>query len=89
MLSTERKKKKKTFLCSCSAVILRFKILFVATEWIGVTKRSFASCISQMFGGLGQCAMACLVYVIRDWRIAQYVMAGAQAFVSIYIWCVM
>uniref|UniRef100_A0A3P8TX11 Solute carrier family 22 member 13a n=1 Tax=Amphiprion percula TaxID=161767 RepID=A0A3P8TX11_AMPPE len=59
--------------------------LFVATEWIGASKRSIASCVSQMFQGLGQSAMACLVYAIRDWRKVQYVLAGAEACVFLWI----
>lgn len=44
--------------------------------------------MNQLFGGVGQCAMAGLIYVVRDWRVAQFIVAGAHAPVFIYIWYV-
>jgi len=61
---------------------------FLATEWIGVSKRSWGACISQLFGAVGQCLLAGMIYFIRDWRLAQLITAAPLAVVAIYIWCV-
>ena len=57
-----------------------------ATEWIGITKRSMGLCGSQFFWALGQAFLAVLIYFIRDWRLAQLVMAAPMGLVAVYIW---
>nr|XP_046176573.1 solute carrier family 22 member 13 [Oncorhynchus gorbuscha] len=64
----------------------RINCIVLATEWVGVTKRSYASCLSQTFGGVGQCILAGMIFFIRDWRLAQFVMAVPVAVVAVYIW---
>uniref|UniRef100_A0A3B4T6D8 Solute carrier family 22 member 13a n=1 Tax=Seriola dumerili TaxID=41447 RepID=A0A3B4T6D8_SERDU len=63
--------------------------LTAATEWIGMSKRSWGVCVTQLFGALGQCVLAGMIYAIRDWRLAQLITAAPLGVVVIYIWCVL
>ncbi|CAL8346814.1 unnamed protein product [Merluccius merluccius] len=64
----------------------RINASVLGTEWLGITKRSFAPCVNQLLASIGQCATAGLMYGARDWRLALYVLSGPVAVVSIYIW---
>lgn len=61
--------------------------VIAATEWIGVSKRSFGVCVTLLLGAVGQCVLAGVIYLIRDWRLAQLTIACAYAVIVIYIWC--
>lgn len=60
---------------------------FAATEWIGVSQRSWGSCVIQLCGALGQCVLAGMIYFVRNWRLAQLITAALHAVIAIYIWC--
>ncbi|XP_054624601.1 solute carrier family 22 member 13-like [Dunckerocampus dactyliophorus] len=64
----------------------RLNCLILATEWIGVSKRSWAACITQLCGAIGQAILAGVIYIVRDWRLAQLVTAAPLAVIFIYIW---
>ncbi|XP_042284714.1 solute carrier family 22 member 13-like [Thunnus albacares] len=64
----------------------RLNGVILATEWIGVSRRSWGACVTQLFGAVGQCILAVMIYFIRDWRLAQLITAAPLAVVAIYIW---
>ncbi|XP_062385408.1 solute carrier family 22 member 13 [Sardina pilchardus] len=64
----------------------RVNCIVLATEWIGKNKRAYASCLTQILAGFGQCIQAGIVYFIRDWRIAQFIMGSPIVLVAVYIW---
>ncbi|XP_074506495.1 solute carrier family 22 member 13-like [Sebastes fasciatus] len=64
----------------------RLNSVILATEWTGTSKRSWGSCVAQLFGALGQCVLAGVIYFIRDWRMAQLIAAAPLAVTAIYIW---
>ncbi|XP_076601145.1 solute carrier family 22 member 13-like [Chaetodon auriga] len=60
--------------------------VILATEWVGVSKRSWGACVCQIFGGVGQCILSGVIYLIRDWRLAQLIAAAILLLPAIYIW---
>lgn len=64
----------------------RMNGIILATEWIGMSKRSWAACLSQLFFAVGLCAMACLIYFVRNWRTIQFITAVPLGVVALYVW---
>uniref|UniRef100_A0A3Q0RC28 Solute carrier family 22 member 13a n=1 Tax=Amphilophus citrinellus TaxID=61819 RepID=A0A3Q0RC28_AMPCI len=57
----------------------------ILTEWIGVSKRSWGTCVTQLCGAVGQCILAGIIYLVRNWRLAQLITAAPLALVATYI----
>ncbi|XP_011484845.2 solute carrier family 22 member 13 [Oryzias latipes] len=64
----------------------RLNSVILVTEWIGPSQRSWGACATQLFGALGQSVLAGLIYYIRNWRMAQFIIATPFTVVSVYIW---
>uniref|UniRef100_A0A673B1T3 Solute carrier family 22 member 13a n=1 Tax=Sphaeramia orbicularis TaxID=375764 RepID=A0A673B1T3_9TELE len=64
----------------------RVNCIVLTTEWIGASKRSWGVCLTLLFTSVGQCALAGLVYYIRDWRLVQIIIAAPLGVVLLYIW---
>ncbi|XP_068604840.1 solute carrier family 22 member 13 [Brachionichthys hirsutus] len=64
----------------------RLNSVILATEWTGVSKRSWGACGTQLFGAAGLSLLAGMIYVVRDWRHAQFTTAAMFAVIAIYIW---
>uniref|UniRef100_A0AAY4A459 Uncharacterized protein n=1 Tax=Denticeps clupeoides TaxID=299321 RepID=A0AAY4A459_9TELE len=64
----------------------RINSVILATEWIGMKKRAYAACLGQVMAALGQCILVGIVYFIRDWRTAQFIMGAPILLTCIYIW---
>ncbi|XP_070774953.1 solute carrier family 22 member 13-like [Enoplosus armatus] len=60
--------------------------IILSTEWIGMSKRSWGACVPQLFGSVGYCVIAGVIYAIRDWRLAQLIAAAPLAVIMSYIW---
>ncbi|XP_061784504.1 solute carrier family 22 member 13-like [Nerophis lumbriciformis] len=74
------------FLVGIGSGGFRLNGIIIATEWIGPSKRSWATCIIQICGAIGQVVIAGLIYAVRDWRLAQLITAVPQTVICIYIW---
>ncbi|XP_043990555.1 solute carrier family 22 member 13-like [Gambusia affinis] len=66
----------------------RLNGIILSTEWIGVSKRSWGACITELCGAVGQAILSGMIYFIRDWRLAQLVIAAPFAVITFYIWSV-
>ncbi|CAN9503276.1 unnamed protein product [Ophioblennius macclurei] len=64
----------------------RMNCIILATEWIGVSKRSWGACVTQLCGAMGQCLLAGFIYLVRNWRLAQLIISALHGVVALYIW---
>ncbi|KAM9845455.1 solute carrier family 22 member 13-like [Aulostomus maculatus] len=64
----------------------RVNCIVLATEWIGASRRSWGACLTLLFGSSGQCVLAGVMYLVRNWRLTQFITAIPFAVVVVFIW---
>ncbi|KAL7386721.1 hypothetical protein ABVT39_012439 [Epinephelus coioides] len=64
----------------------RVSAIVLSTEWIGPSKRSWGTCVTALFGAVGQCVLPGVVYVVRDWRLSQLILLAPLGVIVFYIW---
>ncbi|XP_023140305.2 solute carrier family 22 member 13-like isoform X1 [Amphiprion ocellaris] len=74
------------FLVGVGAGGYRVNCIVLTTEWIGASKRSWGVGVAQLFGAIGQCVLAGLIYGVRKWRLAQLISATPLVLTVVYIW---
>ncbi|XP_061550334.1 LOW QUALITY PROTEIN: solute carrier family 22 member 13-like [Phycodurus eques] len=60
----------------------------LANSGIGASNRSWGACATQICGAVGQAILAGLIYVVREWRVAQLITAALLLAIAISIWFV-
>ncbi|XP_041658342.1 solute carrier family 22 member 13-like [Cheilinus undulatus] len=74
------------FLVGVGAGGYKINCIILTTEWIGASKRSWGACVTQLFGAVGHCVLAGVIYFVRDWRVAQLITVAPLILIGIYIW---
>lgn len=69
-----------------SCTLMYYLCLFPATEWMGISKRSWPAVVNGLFATVGQCIITGVIYVVRDWRLTQSITSALCAVSCIYIW---
>ncbi|XP_042354465.1 solute carrier family 22 member 13-like [Plectropomus leopardus] len=64
----------------------RVSSVILTTEWIGPSRRSWGAIMSQLINAVGQCIAAGVIYLIRQWRVIQFITVAPPAVTLTYLW---